>query len=75
MTDRIRTVSEDVLAMHRESFAFAAQQQELAQKQLSSAFDIGRASLEATRDLQAKMARNWLDAVLGLAEKKEAAKA
>lgn len=72
MTDRIRTLTDDALQLHGEAFAFGLRQQELAQQQLRSAFEIGRASLEATRDLQASMFRNALDA---FAPAKDAAKA
>jgi hypothetical protein len=62
MTDRIRTLSDDALKLHGEAFDFAMRQAELAREQANSAFGIGRASLEATRDLQASMARNVMHA-------------
>ncbi|MCA9490954.1 MAG: hypothetical protein KC621_13590 [Myxococcales bacterium] len=72
MTDRIRTMTDDALKLHSEAFAFGMRQQELAQQQVRTAFEIGKASLEATRDLQASMARNMVDA---FAPAKDAAKA
>jgi hypothetical protein len=75
MTDRIRAASDDLLSMHKESIAFVAQQQDLMKKSMLTAFEIGRASFEATTDLQQKMVRNWTDAMVSGAEKIAPAKA
>ena len=52
MTDRIRTLTDEALAMHRELSQLGIEQSKLAQQ-----------SLELARDSQHKIARMWIDAV------------
>jgi hypothetical protein len=75
MNDRIRAASDDLLTLHKETSAFVAQQQDLFKKSMLFGFEIGRASFDASVDLQQKMVRNWTDAMLSAAEKATPAKA
>ncbi len=76
MTDRIRAASEDLLAFHKESVSFVAQQQDLWKKSMLFGFEVSRASLEATADLQQRLVKNWADGMVsGLEKVTPAAKA
>ena len=52
MTDRIRTLADEALAMHKELTELGIEQSKLAIK-----------GAELTRDSQQKLARMWVDAV------------
>jgi hypothetical protein len=64
VTDRIRTLADDALSAQKDTFGFWMAQSDVANKQLQSAWDVSRASLEAARDLNEKLVRAWVDAVL-----------
>lgn len=75
MTDRIRAASTDLLTLHQESVAFVTKQQDLWKKSMLFGFEISRAGLEATADLQQKLVKNWTDGLVSGLEKATPAKA
>jgi hypothetical protein len=75
MTDRIRAASDDLLSLHRETAAFAAQQHDLWKKSMLFGFEIGRASFDLGVDLQQKAVKNWTDAMVSAAAHATPAKA
>jgi hypothetical protein len=72
MTDRIRSMADETLAMHKEFADFGIEQAKLAKKGTDSMYDTARASMELARDSQQKMVQMWVDAV---APKKDQANA
>lgn len=64
MNDRIRAAADEALHLQKDMGDWALEQQKLAQKQAQSAMDIARASVELTRDLQQKVARQMVDTFL-----------
>lgn len=62
MSEMIRTVSKEMLAWHEQAASWQLEQAKVAEKQVATAFEVGRSTLEAQRDLAQRMGHTLVDA-------------